>query len=86
MGFRCQKCKKISQKGEKQHKVVIEKREKTYHYFVVKIRLQRGKTKEIYTKTKPDEKDRNKQVIKQFTTKGWEIAREQNCCKECANV
>ena len=54
MGFRCQKCNETSQPYEKQNKVVVEKRDKSYHYYVVKIRLQRGKTKETYTEIKPD--------------------------------
>ena len=86
MGFRCQKCNEVSQPYEKQNKVVVEKRDKSYHYYVVKIRLQKGKTKEIYTETKPDEREKNKQLIRQFTTRGWEICKELKTCERCANV
>jgi len=86
MGFRCQKCNETSQPYEKQNKVVVEKRDKSYHYYVVKIRLQRGKTKETYTEIKPDEKDRSRQIIREFTTRGWEIEKELKICGGCANV
>ena len=82
--FKCEKCHKNSKYGEKQHKLVVEKREKSYHYYVVKVRLQRGKTKQIYIETKPDERDRNKQLLKEFTTRGWEIVRELKLCETCA--
>ena len=62
--FRCQKCHKNSKYGEKQHKILITKRQKVYHYFVVKVRLQRGKTKETYTEIKPDERDKSKKKSK----------------------
>ena len=86
MGFKCQKCNETSQPYEKQNKVVVEKREKSYRYFIVKVRLQRNKTKEINTEIKPDERDRNKQLIREFTSKGWEIVKEQICCERCANI
>lgn len=85
MSYRCDKCHNNSQEGEKQNKLVVEKKNKAYHYYVVKVRLQRGKTKETYTEIKPDEKDRNKQIVKQFTTRGWEITKELKICGRCAN-
>ena len=84
--FRCEKCSQISKSGEKQNKLVVEKRDKTYHYYVVKIRGHYGKNEEIYTETKPDPKDKSKQILKEFNTKGWEIIRELKICGRCANV
>ena len=84
--FRCEKCHKNSEHGEKQHKIVVEKRNKSYHYYIVKVRGHYGKTKTVYTETKPDEKDKNKQILKQFNTRGWEIARQITVCERCANV
>jgi len=49
------------------------------------VRGHYGKNKEIYTEIKPDERDKNKQIVKQFTAKGWEIVREQTYCERCAN-
>ena len=84
--FRCQRCHKNSKYGEKQNKIIIEKREKSYHYYIVKIRIQKGKTKQIYTETKPDITEKNKQVVKEFTTRGWEIVKQLILCKGCANA
>jgi len=84
--FRCEKCNKNSRYGEKQNKVVIEKREKTYHYFVVKVRKGRGKTEQIITQTAPDKRNPNKQIVKEFNTKGWEIRKEIKVCERCINV
>jgi len=81
--FKCQKCNKISNIYEKQNTIIIEKREKSYHYYVIKVRLGRGKTKQIITQTAPDKRDPNKQIVKEFNTKGWEIVRELKVCKEC---
>lgn len=86
MGFRCQECNKSSQLYEKQHSIIIEKRDRIYRYYVVKVRIPYGKTKQIYTEIKPDEKDRNKKIERNFTAKGWEIVQEMKVCKECANV
>ena len=86
MGFKCQKCNEPSQPYEKENKVVIEKKDRVYHYYVVKVRLQRGKVKEVYTETKPDVRDRNKQILKEFTTRGWEIVKELKICGRCINV
>lgn len=86
MGFKCQKCNKTSQPYEKQNKVVVEKRNRSYHYYVVKVRNPHGKIKEIYTEIKPDERDRNKQILKEFNSRGWEIVQELRVCEECANV
>lgn len=84
--FRCQRCHKNSEYGEKQNRIVIEKKDKSYHYYIVKIRIQKGKTKQIYTETKPDVTETNKQIVKEFTTRGWEIKKETKICGECANV
>jgi len=80
MGFKCQKCGK-SILGQKQHKILMEKREKIYHYYIVKVKTQKGKTKMIHTIIKPDEKDKHKQVVKQFTAKGWKIVKELKTCR-----
>ena len=86
MSFKCQKCNRISEVYEKQNTLIIEKRDRSYHYYVVKIRGNYGKTKEIYTEIKPDPKDKNKQILKEFTTKGWEIVRALKVCGRCVNV
>ena len=52
MSFKCDKCHKISKPYEKQHKIIVEKREKTYHYFVIKVRKGRGKTEQIILQIK----------------------------------
>ena len=86
MGFKCQKCSKTSQPHEKQHSLIVEKRDRIYRYYIVKVRGNYGKSKQIYTEIKPDEKDRNKKVERTFTARGWETIRELKVCKECANV
>lgn len=85
MGFRCQKCNKVSQPCEKQYPIVLEKRDKVYHYYVVKVRGHYNKNKEVITETKPDERDKTKQIVRQFSSKGWEIAKLIKVCEECAN-
>lgn len=84
--FKCQKCHNSSKYGEKQHKIVVEKKEKTYHYFVVKIRKGRGKTEQITTQIAPDKRNPNRTIVKEFTTKGYEIVKELKICERCANV
>ena len=86
MGFKCQKCNKTSRPHEKQYPIVVEKRDRIYLYYIVKVRTQRGKSKIVYTEIKPDEKDRNKKVERTFTTRGYETVRELKVCKECVNV
>ena len=83
MSFRCDKCKKISKSYEKQFTKIIEKREKIYHYFVIKVRKGKGKNEQIITQIAPDIKNPNIQLIKEFNTKGWEIKKEIKLCKEC---
>lgn len=85
MGFKCQKCNKTSQPHEKQHSMIVEKRDRIYRYYIVKVRTQRGKSKIVHTEIRPDEKDRNKKLERSFTSKGWEICRELKVCGRCAN-
>lgn len=81
--YKCQNCNKISEPCEKQHIIITKKRPKSYRYYVVKIRKGRGKTEQITTQTAPDRRNPNKQIIKEFTTRGWEIEKELRICKEC---
>ena len=81
--FKCNKCNKISQPYEKQHKIVVEKRDKVYHYYVVKVRKGRGKTEQIITQTAPDKRNPNRQVVKEFNSKGYETVKELKVCEEC---
>ena len=85
MSFRCKNCNKVSQPYEKQHSMIVEKRDRIYRYYIVEVRIPYGKTKQIYTEIKPDEKDRNKKVERTFTARGWEIGKEIKVCKKCAN-
>ena len=62
---------------------MVSKRDKTYTYYVVKIRQPYGKTKIRYMETKPNSADKHKEVLKTFTSKGWEIAKELKVCREC---
>jgi len=86
MGFKCQKCNKASLPDEKQRKLLVEKRERTYHYYVVKIRNLYGEDKEIITEIKPKDDEKDKKILKEFIKKGWEIVKELKVCKQCAEV
>lgn len=81
--FKCQKCNKISKSKERQYSFVIEKRKQIYTNYRVKVKGNRGKSKEITIYKKPDEKDKRIKLLKTFKTSGWEIVKEIKVCKSC---
>ncbi len=80
--FICQKCGKTS---KKQNRIIIERREKKYRYYVIKIRKPFGKTDTIITEDKRivDNLPEGDKLAREYFAKGWEIIRELVLCKEC---
>ena len=82
--FKCERCK-ISTK--KEYRIVTERREKRYHYYVVTIRRPYGKVETIITEDKRvvDNLDKGDKFLRDYTSKGWEIVKETIICKQCYN-
>ena len=85
MSFLCQICNKASQAGEKENRTVKEKRTRTYHYYIVKFRVF-GKDKIIITESKEFAERKEHKILKQFTTRGWEISKELKICGNCVKT
>lgn len=66
--YRCEGCKRVTEPGGKQNRVVIEKREKIYS-FIDSVEASFGK--KIYSSN-----DKN-------ISKGWEIVKEIVVCGKC---
>ncbi len=80
--FRCDQCKKSARK---QYRIVTKRRETKYHYYVIKIRKPYGKVEEIITEDKKrvDNLDKGDKLLRDYTSKGWEIASEDVVCERC---
>jgi hypothetical protein len=78
--FRCDDCKQI---GMKQNTVILKKREKTYYHYVIKVKKPFGKTETIIKSDKKELEKDGTQLIKEYTGKGWEIAKEKIVCNKC---
>ena len=89
MSFICDKCHNISKPHEKMSVVVIDKRDKSYYYLVIK--KQRNLKKEYLQYkdkieleiAKEELKRFGYEIIKEFTTNGYEIAKENRLCIKC---
>lgn len=79
--FRCEQCRSISQPGEKQCTLVIEKRATTYTFYLIKTH-SRDRETPVWKATKPVEQEGTR-IVKTRTTQGWEIAREIKVCRKC---
>jgi len=82
MSFRCPNCQKLTAPGAKQNTIIVKKRQRTYHYYVVETYVQKD-SYITYTETKPDENDKNIKILKEFTSNGWEIEQEKKVCNQC---
>lgn len=80
--FRCQLCNKVSEVGEKQNSLIIQKRLTSYHYYVILSKSQRNKKKFITESKTVARAERNK-IISEFDRKGWEIEQELKVCNYC---
>ena len=89
MSFICEKCHNVSKPYENMFVVVIDKRDKTYYYLVIK--KQRNLKKEylgykdkIELEIAKEELKRfGYEIIKEFTTNGYEIVKENRLCTVC---
>ena len=84
--FTCKRCKKTINAAP--IIMVAEKRERIYKYTIaikknyIPIILNRDhNVDDVLQELKKDRID----IMREKTTKGWEIVREELCCKECAN-
>lgn len=70
--FKCDNCGKVTQPGEKQHKALLNTRNKEYYY---------EQFEEKYGKKKRIEDDHGKPIYK--VTVGYEIVKEISVCSDC---
>jgi hypothetical protein len=82
--FKCEDCRNITNPCEKQHKVVVERRNRVYHYYKVEYRSTQGKKRIIYTENKDFATKKGNKILNQFKSKGWEIVLEKRVCEQCA--
>ena len=82
--FNCVRCEKTS---KKQYRIVTQRREKIYHYYIVKKRQPYGKVETIITEDKRiiDNLEKDDKLLKEYRSKGWEIVKEDICCEKCYN-
>ncbi len=85
--FICDKCKKMSEVGEKQTKVILEKRERTYYNVIILDFITKEKKFLQYAnkdyKILTELKEKGFKVIKDYLSKGSEIKKEISVCTLC---
>ena len=85
--FICYKCKKMSEVGEKQNKVITEKRDRTYYNVIVLDLITKEKKFLQYAnkdyKILAELKEKGYKVIKDYLSKGNEIRKEISVCTKC---
>ena len=79
--FRCEQCHNVSQSREQQYILVVEKRPKTYTYYLVKTRSKDKEDVSNWVTVRPESGE--SRVVKTKTTQGWEVVRETRICKQC---
>ena len=79
--FRCDICKKSE--AEKQNKIVVETRDRVYHYYIVNFRDAFGRQKKKYTEDITFAQKQDVKIKKEFETKGREIVKEIAICSLC---
>lgn len=79
--FKCQSCKKSF---KKQFTLVTKKRPREYHYYLVQYK---GKylRKKFITEDKEILKQPEITLLKKWSKRGWEIAKELKLCENCNN-
>jgi len=78
--FKCEKCQCISHPGEKQCTLVVEKRSKTYTYYLIKGHF---KENPFWTASKIRADQEGTRIVKTRDIQGWEIVREIKICNKC---
>jgi len=89
--FICEKCKKMSEVGEKQNKIVITKKDRIYYNIVILDLLTKQKkflqfsekNYKILEDLKLRSKLENFKVLKDYVSKGNEIKKEISVCTLC---
>jgi len=84
MSYRCERCNVVPEPGTPAHKLVVEKRAKTYP-----ARKKANRYSPHLEKTIPDPDNPKKRILHPHFHdpggEGWEIARELTVCPECAS-
>lgn len=80
--YKCEQCGNLVAFKMRQNKLVIETRDRNYHYFVVSTR-QQFKDKIIITENEELAKTEPNKILREFDSKGKEIVKEINICNKC---
>lgn len=85
--FKCEKCGRTSLVGEKENKVVILTRERTYYNIIVLDFLTKNKKYYQYfvkdIKILEELKEKGSKILKDYFSKGKEIVKEEIRCNNC---
>lgn len=79
--FKCQKCKRIS--GDGQETIILEKRPKYYHHYIITYKNEQGKIVDQITEDPKVARAQGVKILKEIKSQGWEIAKEIKVCQEC---
>jgi hypothetical protein len=79
--FKCQRCKRTSWGG--QETIVLEKRQKYYHYYVITYKNEQGKINDKITEDSKIARTQGAKILKEIKSQGWEIVKEIKVCNEC---
>jgi len=75
--FKCQKCGKVSQSGEKQFTLIQSRRSKIYRYMT-------SKNRDTQKKTLVEQRDAEEHQSHTVVKHGWEIVIELKVCHNCS--
>jgi len=81
MSYKCEQCNTVVESTISLNRKVIERRTKSYHYFVVQPYIRRKKS--FTTESKEIAEQEQNQIVREFNTRGWEIVKEIQVCEEC---